>query len=60
MNAVIEGKPVPHPDQASGLGIVDLEEGPRALGRLDPSAQQRLRIGLPVRITFQRNAEGVA
>ena len=42
------------------LVIVDLEEGPRALGRLDPSAQQRLRIGLPVRITFERNAEGVA
>ena len=42
------------------LVIVDLAEGPRALGRLDPSAQPLLRIGLPVRITFERNEDGVA
>ncbi len=41
------------------LVIVDLEEGPRVMGRLDPSALELLRIGLPVRLTFQRNAEGV-
>ena len=40
------------------LVIVDLAEGPRALGRLDPSAQSALRIGLPVRVTFPRNSEG--
>lgn len=42
------------------LVIVDLEEGPRAMGRLDPSFQAQLRIGLPVRVSFERNAEGVA
>ena len=41
------------------LVIVDLKEGPRALGRLDPSAQHKLRIGLPVRVSFERNEEGV-
>ena len=38
------------------LAIVDLEEGPRAMGRLDPSATPRL--GLPVRISFERNEAG--
>ena len=42
------------------LVIVDLEEGPRAMGRLDPQAQHRLRVGLPVQVFFPRNAEGVA
>jgi uncharacterized OB-fold protein len=42
------------------LVIVDLEEGCRAMGRLDASAQQRLSIGLPVRVIFQRNEEDVA
>ncbi len=42
------------------LVTVDLQEGPRALGRLDPASQDRLRIGLPVQVTFPRNAEGVA
>jgi uncharacterized OB-fold protein len=41
------------------LVIVDLEEGPRTMGRLDRSAQQRLRVGLPVQMTFETNAEGV-
>jgi len=41
------------------LVIVDLEEGPRAMGRLDPTAQNRLRIGLPVRVVFSRNEAGV-
>ena len=40
------------------LVIVDLREGPRTMGRLDASAQQHLRVGLPVRILFERNAEG--
>ena len=34
------------------LVIVDLEEGPRAMGRLDGGAQNRLRIGLPVTVSF--------
>ncbi|HYZ64003.1 MAG TPA: Zn-ribbon domain-containing OB-fold protein [Acetobacteraceae bacterium] len=34
------------------LLIVDLEEGPRAMGRLDPAAVTPPRIGLPVRISF--------
>lgn len=34
------------------LLIVDLEEGPRAMGRLDPAAATPPRIGLPVRIGF--------
>jgi uncharacterized OB-fold protein len=42
------------------LVIVDLEEGPRTMGRLDPSAQAGLRIGLPVQVSFQRNEEGTA
>ncbi len=42
------------------LVIVDLEEGPRAMGRLDPSSQDRLRIGLPVGVRFERNEVGVA
>jgi uncharacterized OB-fold protein len=42
------------------LVTVDLAEGPRALGRLDPAAQDRLRIGLPVTVSFPRTAQGVA
>ncbi len=42
------------------LVIVDLMEGPRTMGRLDPSAQARLRIGLPVQVSFERNAAGTA
>jgi uncharacterized OB-fold protein len=42
------------------LIIVDLEEGPCTMGRLDPSAQAGLRIGLPVLVSFERNAEGIA
>ena len=34
------------------LVTVDLEEGPRALGRLEAGSEDRLRIGLPVRIQF--------
>ncbi len=34
------------------LLIVDLEEGPRAMGRLDPAAAAALRIGLPVTVGF--------
>jgi uncharacterized OB-fold protein len=41
------------------LVIVDLQEGPRTMGRLDPTAQAHLRIGLPVRVTFERNEAGV-
>lgn len=36
------------------LLTVDLEEGPRAMGRLDPALQDRLRIGLPVQVSFPR------
>ena len=39
------------------LATVDLEEGVRVLGRLDEAAQPRM--GLPVRITFRPNADGV-
>lgn len=42
------------------LVIVDLEEGPRTMGRLDPSAQGRLCIGLPVRVSFKRNEQGTS
>ena len=42
------------------LVIVDLAEGPRAMGRLDPGTQDRLRIGLPVQISFPHDAAGVA
>ena len=42
------------------LVTVDLAEGPRMLGRLDPAAQDRLRIGLKVRIRFVTGADGVA
>ena len=42
------------------LVTVDLPEGPRALGRLDTGSQDRLHIGLPVRVSFPVNAEGVA
>jgi uncharacterized OB-fold protein len=45
-------------DLPYALVIVDLKEGPRTMGRLDPSAQAQLRVGLPVRLTFERNAEG--
>ncbi len=41
------------------LVTVDLEEGPRALGRLDPASQDRLRIGTPVRVSFLANEQGV-
>ena len=34
------------------LLIVDLEEGPRAMGRLDPASTTPLRLGLPVRVSF--------
>lgn len=55
MNAVIEGKPVPHPDQASGLGIVDLEEGPRALGRdEEETAREPLHLFLGVALADHR------
>ncbi len=42
------------------LVTVELEEGPRALGRLDPAARNSLRLGLPVQVSFPRNADGVA
>jgi len=42
------------------LVTVDLEEGRRALGRLAAGSEGRLRIGLPVQVSFPRNAEGVA
>ena len=42
------------------LVLVDLEEGPRAMGRLDPASGGRLRIGLPVQISFVPEAEGAA
>ena len=42
------------------LVIVDLEEGPRMMGRLDPAAKAAPRIGLPVRIAFGRNGEDVS
>jgi uncharacterized OB-fold protein len=45
-------------DLPYALVIVDLKEGPRTMGRLDPSARAQLRVGLPVRLTFERNAEG--
>jgi len=38
------------------LVIVDLDEGPRAMGRLDPAAQDRLRLGLPVTVSFSPGA----
>ncbi|MDQ2804230.1 MAG: Zn-ribbon domain-containing OB-fold protein [Pseudomonadota bacterium] len=38
------------------LVVVDLPEGPRALGRLEGEP----RIGLPVRVTFPKTAQGVA
>ena len=40
------------------LVTVDLAEGPRALGRLDPDAPDRLSIGLPVQLSFPRNEDG--
>ena len=40
------------------LVTVDLTEGPRAMGRLDPASQDRLRIGLPVRVSFPLNEQG--
>ncbi len=42
------------------LVIVDLAEGPRALGRFDPGARDVVRIGLPVTVSFPRTAEGIA
>lgn len=41
------------------LLIVDLEEGPRAMGHLDPNSPDRPRIGMKVRVRFERNEEGV-
>ncbi len=41
------------------LVTVDLEEGPRAMGRLDPASAGRLRLGLPVQVSFARNEAGV-
>jgi len=40
------------------LVTVDLDEGPRALGRLNPADAGRLRIGLPVQVSFPRNQAG--
>ncbi|MGI4955268.1 MAG: Zn-ribbon domain-containing OB-fold protein [Janthinobacterium lividum] len=40
------------------LVTVDLPEGPRSLGRLDPASAGALRIGLPVRVSFPRDAAG--
>lgn len=40
------------------LVTVDLEEGPRAMGRF--AAGPKLRIGLPVTVSFPRNEQGVA
>ena len=40
------------------LVTVDLAEGPRAMGRLDPASQERLRLGLPVRVSFPLNEMG--
>ena len=42
------------------LVTVDLAEGPRALGRLDAASQSRLRIGLPVQVSFPKDTAGVA
>ena len=41
------------------LLIVDLEEGPRAMGRLDPGFRDDPRIGMQVRVRFERNEEGI-
>lgn len=37
---------------------MDLQEGPRALGRLDPASAPRLRLGLPAQIPFPRTEAG--
>ncbi len=42
------------------LVTVDLAEGPRAMGRLEPTSQARLCIGLPVRVSFPHDTDGVA
>jgi len=42
------------------LVTVDLAEGPRAMGRLDPGSQARLCIGLPVQVSFPHDTDGVA
>ncbi len=42
------------------LVTVDLEEGPRALGRLGPASQEQLRLGLPVQISFVAEEGGAA
>ncbi len=42
------------------LVTVDLAEGPRSLGRLDPACTAPLRLGLPVRVSFPRTEAGVA
>jgi uncharacterized protein len=39
------------------LVTVDLDEGVRILGRMDVAGE--LRLGLPVRVTFRRNADGI-
>lgn len=41
------------------LVTVDLAEGPRALGRFDPAGAGKLRIGLPVQISFPVNEAGI-
>jgi uncharacterized protein len=41
------------------LVTVDLQEGPRALGRLDPASTGRLCLGLPVQVSFPRTEAGV-
>lgn len=40
------------------LVTVDLEEGVRALGRLDTADQHRLCLGLPVQLRFEPNSAG--
>lgn len=37
------------------LLIVDLVEGPRAMGRLDPASRASLRLGLPVQVSFPQS-----
>jgi uncharacterized OB-fold protein len=41
------------------LVIVDLAEGPRAMGRLDPASAPQLRLGLPVQVSFPHNEADV-
>ncbi len=41
------------------LVTIDLEEGPRALGRLDLASQSKLHIGMAVQVSFPANDQGV-